>query len=253
MRGGVMKKILFICWFSFLFTLCFAENVSVGVFIHYPNVYQSPDTKEIKGAGVDYITTVLNNMGYTPVFTVLPFARLISALQTSDIDLSFELIKTPEREQFLYYPEKPALTFKPTLTVLSNNRLEAITSINDLKGMKIGYLLNSAIPKFLDAPDMVTFENLGGEDWVQKNLEKLFAGRIDAALDQNPYSFPAAAKLSGKMDKVRTLFIPGTGANAYVVFSRKSKNGSMLLEKYNSLMKSDTTSYDLLINKELSK
>jgi ABC-type amino acid transport/signal transduction systems, periplasmic component/domain len=248
-----MKKVVLLLVYSFLWTFCFAENVSVGVFIHYPNVYQATDTKELKGAGIEYITTVLKKMGYTPEFTVLPFARLLSELQDGTIDLSFELMRTPERDKYLLFPDSPALVFKPTLTVRSDSHLTTISSIEDLKGMKIGYLPNSVVPKFLDAPNIVSFDYLGGDDWIQRNLDKLLAGRIDAALDQNPYSFIAAAKQISSMDKIRTLSIPGAGSNAYVVFSRKSKIGTTLLEKYNLLMKKDTTNYDALIKTELAK
>jgi ABC-type amino acid transport substrate-binding protein len=247
-----MKRTFLLALFMNLACILQAEKAVVGVFLHYPNVYQDEISKEVKGAGIDYIKDVLGKMGYTSSIVLLPFPRIIESLQTGNIDLTFELIKTEERKRFIYYPDKPALIFRPSLTFRSDNNITAITSVNDLRGMTIGYLPNSVIPNFLNAPGVFKFEYIGGDDWIKQNLGKLIHGRIDAALDQNPYSYIAAAKQEGIIDKIKVLSIPDATTDAYVVFSKKSKLGLKLLSAYNAVVE-NCKSYELYIKRELDK
>lgn len=213
-----------------------AADAKVGVFVHAPLVQQASKTAEPTGPTIDYIKAVILEMGYRPVILVLPYQRVMAGLKSGDIDITLEIGKNAERETFLYFSEKPIHIMKPSLTFLASNKLTIIRSINDLRGMKIGYLIGAMKSHFFDdAPPDIKFELINGDTWVRQNLEKLLAGRIDAAFDQNAVSYLDEAKKLGVAEMVKTLPLPGAGTKGYVVFSKKSPNGKILLDAFNKV------------------
>ncbi|HMA64284.1 MAG: substrate-binding periplasmic protein [Fibrobacterota bacterium] len=216
-----------------LFSDTFATDVTVGVFVHAPLVQQITKTSEPSGPTIDYITAVLKEMGYTPVISILPLRRILAGLQSGDIDITLEIGISAERKTYLYYPNKPIYISKPSITVLATNKLICINSIDDLRGMRIGYLAGAELGGFFrNAPD-VKFELISGDTWLRQNLEKLLAGRIDAAFDQNNVSYLDEAKKMGIVDKIKTIPLPGTGNEGYIVFSKKSPIGKDLVDAFN--------------------
>jgi ABC-type amino acid transport substrate-binding protein len=162
-------------------------------------------------------------------------------------------LKTEDRETFLFYPAHPTYTMVQSLTVLSTNKLNEIQSINDLDNTKIGYLFGANIGPFLSSSSAIQFEFVSGDDWIQKNLAKLLSGRIDAALDNNAYSYLAEAKKQGVDDKIKTIPLPGKGTEFYVVFSKKSSRGFELVQKYNDIMYKGLFNEQIMIEEFLDK
>ena len=227
--------------------LVMAEDARVGVFVHAPNVYQDERTREAYGPSVEYIKAVLKEMGYTPVISVLPIARVFRWLESGEIDVTLEVGRSAERERFLFYPEEPAYVMKPALAFLVENKISKINSIDDVRGMTIGFLsgATSVGDFFSSDPTAVKFDLISGDTWLQQNLSKLLAGRIDAAMDQNPYSYLAEAKNRGVAGKIKVIELPGKGTDAYVVFSRKSPKGQAMVQAYNKAVAGGK--YDLQI------
>jgi polar amino acid transport system substrate-binding protein len=212
-----------------------AADAKVGVFVHAPLVQQATNSSEPTGPTIDYITVVLKQMGYTPVISILPLRRILAGLQSGDIDITLEIGISKDREEFLYYSDKPIYISKPAITVLATNKLSCINSINDLKGLKIGYLSGAELGVFFRNTPDVKFDLISGDTWLRQNLEKLLAGRIDAAFDQNDVSYLDEAKKMGIIDKIKTIPLPGTGNKGYIVFSKKSPKGKALLDAFNKV------------------
>lgn len=219
-----------------LYSYSHANDAKIGVFIHAPLVQQATKTSPPTGPTIEYITAMIRETGFTPVISVLPYQRVMSGLKSGEIDLTLEIGKLAERESFLYFSDKPVHLMKPSLTFLASNKLTTIRSIDDLRGMKIGYLESAIKTSFFDsAPSDITFDLINGDTWVRQNLEKLLAGRIDAALDQNLVSYLDEAKKTGIAYKIKTIPLPGDGTEGYVVFSKKSPNGKKLLDAFNKV------------------
>ncbi len=237
-----MRKTHIAVLFLFTSSLVIAEDVKIGVFVHPPHVYQDAITREAYGPAIEYIKSVVTDMGYTPTILLLPFQRIMVYLESGEIECTLEIARTPDREVFLYYPTEPTYTMVPSLTVLVSNGLQSITSIDDINDLTIGYLSGADPGPFFETSANTTFDNVSGETWIKQNLAKLILGRIDAALDQNSYSYLAEAKEQGISNLVKTIPLPGEGVGAYVVFSKKSPKGAILIEKYNTLI--GTGNYD---------
>lgn len=226
-----------VCFISIylLFSCIYATEAKVGVFVHAPLVQQATETSEPTGPTIDYIKAMISAMGYTPVISVLPLRRILAGLQSGDIDITLEIGRSADRKAFLYYSDKPIYISRPSITVLTTNKLSGINSIDDLKGLKIGYLAGAELGGFFrNSPD-VKFELISGDTWLRQNLEKLLAGRIDAAFDQNAVSYLDEAKKMGIIDKIKTIPLPGTGNEGYIVFSKRSPIGKTLLEAFNKV------------------
>jgi len=246
-----MKRFITLLLVMSLAAIVSAKDVKIGVFLHFPNVYQETGSTELKGADIRYLNDVFKEMGYTPVYVVLPISRLLATLQSGEVDIAGILLKTPEREAIANFPDTPTVILQPSLFFLTENKLNKINSIDDLKGMTIGYIPTSPIPKFLDAPDKVKFDLLGADNWVEMNLKKLLAGRVDAVLDQNPYSFVAEAKKTGIQSKLKVLPLPVEGTKGYMLFSKKSALGSELLAAYNKILAGKKYNFDKYMNDEV--
>lgn len=246
-----MKKVRAFFTLILLSAFVSAAEVKVGVFLHFPHVYTDGASKNLKGADIGYFKAMLKEMGHTVVFEVLPISRLMSALQAGEVDMAGLLLKTPEREAVAYFPDAPTVILQPALFLLADNKLSKISTIDDLKGMTIGYIPNSPIPKFLNVPEKIKFDLLGVDNWVEANLKKLLSGRVNALLDQNPFSYLAEAKKTGEQNKIKVLPLPIEGSKAYLLFSKKSQYSRELLNSFNKAAASKKISFDKFMDDEV--
>lgn len=212
-----------------------AESLRIGVFPHQPIVMLNPVDGTPSGPGVEYAKAIARALGYEPVVVALPIARLISYLKSGAIDMSLELGMTEERKSFLLYSDEPSIVYHPSLTVRAEHRLDSITSVNDIAGMRIGYLLGAYPGSFFTNAAGVEFETVAGDTWIAQNLGKLLSGRIDAILDQNDYSCIAEARRQGVEGRIKVFRLPGEGVKSYVVFSKASSKAESLLRAFNAL------------------
>ncbi|POR04656.1 hypothetical protein AU468_02995 [Alkalispirochaeta sphaeroplastigenens] len=219
------------------------DEVTVGVFLHSPYVERDGSGAGLRGAGIEYMTAVLTEMGYAARFVVQPFSRVIVSLASGEIDASFNLMKTPERETFAYFPELPALRVGPVLVVRSGSTLADISSVHDLQGLNICYVQDSSVPEFLLVPGVFSFDFVRGQDWITQNLLKLLAKRCDAILDLNPHSYAIAADRQNLGDRIRIIPLPVEPTDFYVVFSRNSPRGAALVAAYNDVRAQEKQSY----------
>lgn len=229
-------------WISFLCLLLtcalHAESLRIGVFSHYPIVMLNDTDGSPYGPGVDYAEAVARALGYEPDVRAFPFSRLISYLETGDLDMAIGLAMLEERKAFLLYTDEPSIVYHPSITVRANHPLDSISSVNDLAGMKIGYLLGAYPGSFFKDAKGLDFDLIAGEGWIEQNLGKLLLGRIDAILDQNDYSCIATARRKKVEGEIKVLRLPGEGIKSYVVFSKASPKGMSLLRAFNALDKS---------------
>lgn len=212
-----------------------AETLRIGVFLHTPVVMQQSASGEPYGPGVDYAKAVARALGYEPRIELLPIARIMSYLASGELDAALELAMNEERKAIVLYPDEPCYVTRPTLTVRADRPLQSISSVKDVSGMRIGYLLGAYTGTFFAGASDVTFDFVTGDNWIAQNLAKLLAGRIDAILDQNEYSCRFEARRQGNESRIKVLPLPGNDVKGYVVFSRAKKNAEALVRAYNAV------------------
>jgi polar amino acid transport system substrate-binding protein len=253
-----MKKLFF--FFIMFFSLYFlqevsAETIKMGFFEIKPHLYEDKTSKKPDGASIKFFDEIASKMGYHVEWIgPLPFLRLIQNLKDGTIDGSVLLTKSNERTDYLYYSDSPYHLVQSIFVLKKDNKLEKITSIDDVKGYSVGCLKGINQTKFVkDNTDKLTLDYLHGDTWASQNLNRLVAGKIDAVYDLNSHTLLFEAKLLKLDDQIKILSLPEPPVGVYSVFSKKSEKGQMLLQKYNEIVKESNLNYSDFLEKEFKK
>jgi polar amino acid transport system substrate-binding protein len=235
-------------------TICLAQTgkpIRVVEFTHLPFAHEDAQSKAAKGIEIAYLTDILKDLGYQPTFTFVPFSRMLRMLESGEADIGPFLTKTPEREVFAYYPEKPVLIMIPQLVVLKGSPLKQLKTPSDLKGLKIGFATGQTVPAFFKDSGLPPFDLVSGETLTQKNLNKLIGKRFDAFVSLNPTNLIVAAKKLGFSDAIRAIDIPDPGTMFYSVISKKSKIASTIIPAMEARLKAKKYDVDKYIQEEI--
>jgi len=236
-----------------------AETIKMGYFILPPHQYLLDDSAaKPVGAHIAYFEALTSMMGHEVEWVgPLPLPRLTEMLKAGDeIDGTIGFPKYPSFEEFLYYPESPLYWGQPILVVRQENPLTQIHSIDDIRDYRIGLIKSVSgryTPLIDEHRDALTLEELGGDNWIAQNLQKLIVGRLDALFDRQTYSIPFVAAQLNLDTQIKVLPIPVSPSPFYVVFSKASKQGKTLLERYNAVVPQMTVNYEDLVKKELER
>ena len=253
-----IRKILFVfiiisLWGCYTFA---ADPIKMGYFMLPPLQYIDEAATPPTGASIAYFEALSSQMGYEVEWVgPLPLLRLSEHLKRGLVDGTVGFNKFSALADFLYYTNTPMFLAQPTLFVRKDNPLTRIRSIEDIRGYHIG--LNVSIsgiytPLIDDHRDALSLETLGGEEWIDQNIRKLRAGRIDAIFARHPYSILFVTAKLRVDDQIKTLSIPDPPTPMYVVFSKASKRGRELLEQCNAVLPQFDLNHDELVQKELA-
>lgn len=251
-----MKKILFYIIFFFLFVqILSAETIRIGYFQLPPLQYFDKETQKPRGATFTYFNAMAAQLNYDVEWIgPLPLLRLSQMLEKGEIDGTLGFNKSPEISTFLYFLDEPLYFAYPIIVVRKDNPLTQIQTIKDIEGYNIGTTVSMSgryAPLLDNHRDKITMETLGGEIWIEQNLRKLLAGRIDAVFDRQPYSVQFVAEKINIRDQIRLLPLPGPPRAMYIVFSKNSKYGKKFLEQVNAFNPTFKLDYQKLIEQEL--
>jgi ABC-type amino acid transport substrate-binding protein len=194
------------------------ETVPVGVFGIAPFVIASSEGPP-HGILIDFFDhEIAPRMGvrfaWSPPTTV---ARLEQNLIRGTVLFTPILAHTSERDSAnIRFAGTNYIRFEPCVALLPEHRLSAITSMDDLAGLTIGWVNNGAMPDFLHDAH-IRFELLSSIDWERANLQKLKLGRIDAAFFSDVYTPRYFA--TENHQAVKILKLPAPGVNLFGAFS----------------------------------
>ncbi len=225
------------------------QVITMGFFNLSPHTFVEPGSDTPMGAGIDYFNAHAELMGYSVEWVgPLAFPRLISDLEAGAVDGAVFLSRSPDREEFLHYADRPFVTLNAVLAVNQNHPLQEVTSPEDIRGMTVGFLADSAMGPFMtDNADIVTFDNIAGQNWMEQNIRKLVNERLDAVFDRNSFSIQYEANRLGLADQIRILTLPEPPGLVYAGFSKKSPQGQALVEAFNAVFTDSTLDYDTFL------
>lgn len=257
----MLFRVIFFIWiivFSLARGSFSDETIHMGFFNLKPHQYAQNNGGKPNGAFISYFENMAKTMGYSVKWVgPYPLPRLTQYLKTGHvIDGTVGFPKYPVFEEFLYYPFIPVFQGRPTFIVLKSNPLERIESIDDIAGYRIGLVKSSSgryTPLIDNHRDRLLLEELGGDKWIEQNIEKLLLGRLDALFDRQQYSMPFVAAGLGYGNKIKVISSPEPPTPLYIVFSKKSAKGKILLEKFNDALSKSTINYDDLARTEIEK
>jgi ABC-type amino acid transport substrate-binding protein len=233
--------------FLLFIVLCFvpkhlhAEQIhlKMGYFAVAPHLFQTEDN-QTRGALIDFFDQqILKNSQFTAHwYGPNTHARLMKMLESGEIDGMALLIKTEEREKFLYYSHAPFYLPQSVMIFLKESSIDTIQSADDLIGQRIGFLLGIKGTPFLsENKDKLTMNSISGKDWIKRNLMRLQGKRIDAVFipELAPARYVIAKMNIG--EQLKLLNVPEPPIQLYFVFSKKSPNALKILKHFNDKTK----------------
>jgi ABC-type amino acid transport substrate-binding protein len=134
--------------------------------------------------------------------------------------------------------------------------LKKISTINDIKGYRIGVVKSSSgsyTPIIDQNRDKIVLQELGSDNWMEQNLLKLVNGRLEALYDRQQYTLSYVASILGIQEKIKFLDAPAPPTSFYIAISKKSAKGKALLERCSTHLRTLKFDYNALVQKEIDK
>ncbi|HUI73200.1 MAG TPA: transporter substrate-binding domain-containing protein [Spirochaetia bacterium] len=207
-------------------------TIKIGYFELKPYAIPQQGGQPPIGASIDYWNTIVAPAMNVKVQWVgpNPMLRLMSQLESGEVDAVLVLGKNPDREKKFLYPTTPYLMFRSTLAVNKDSPLKEIKTQDDIAGMRLGTAQGAVVPDFAKTAK-VTWDNVTTPDWIHDCLVKLAGKRIDGVVDLGhaAMAYDAAQTLPGKF---RFLPFPVPPAPIYTAFA-KNERGAAFLKLYN--------------------
>ena len=213
------------------------QTITMGYFDLKPHMYKSQKTGRASGATIAYFEKIAEKMACDVKWVgPLPFGRMMYYLELKKlIDGTPLMSMTDERQSIFHYAENYYYLCKPNLILASDNPLNKIKSVDDLKGLTIGQFDKAANSRFIsDNHSLLTFDVVSaGLTLFENQLNKLVAGRIDAIHTLDEYTLLFTAKLMGIDNQIKILFLPEKPWPFYTVF-RKTQRGKRLKRMFDA-------------------
>ncbi len=252
------RKVIFFVLLGLLVcagTNLYADTIKMGYFMLPPHTYS--ENGAAKGAGVAYFEAVAAQMGHTVEWVgPLPLPRLTAYLKSgTQVDGTVGFPKIPVFENFLYYTDQPLYMGQPILGVSKkNSKLTKINGIDDINGFTIGLVKSSSgryDPLIDNHRNVIKLQELGGDKWMEQNIEKLVSGRLDALFDRQQYTLPYVAATLNLNKEIKILPMPTAPKPMHVVFGKASKRGKALLDQYNASVSKVGLDYKAMLEMEI--
>jgi len=206
--------IIFLCGiFSYLSA---AEKVAFVYEVYPP--YEYYENGELTGRDYDIIKEICRRTGIEPEFRERPWKRAIQEVKDGTSDAIFSLVKTDERETFLYYPSEP-LSYESYIFLARKGSGIKINSLDDLKGKTVGVCCDYSYFDEFDNHKGFTREYTKDDS---HQLLKLAGGRMDVVIiNHQVYIFTVKGLGKGYADKFEKIdYKKAPDIPMYVAFSK---------------------------------
>lgn len=160
------------------------QCLKVGADPFPPYQYVDKDGK-IHGLDYELVKKVLEDMGYDAEFIIDDWSKILKMFENKQLDLIFQVQKTPERERKWYFSDK--LRDAITVVITSKNNKVKVKDLNDFIGKmsqhkwKLGVVKSYKYGEPFDSiPDQYKVFYSSNETLVTAvNNEKVMFGVID--------------------------------------------------------------------------
>jgi ABC-type amino acid transport substrate-binding protein len=263
--AATRRFLTFRCFVFFLFILACctslpAQAIRMAWFTVPPHMFPPKDGTTIPtGPTIDLFNAIAARMGYSVEWVgPIPLSRLDRDRETGELGLDGGVltIKVDDWTGYILYPKQPYFVAEPCFAVRSDNPLKKIDSIRDIEGYRIGFAmtLKGFYPSIiLDNRDKLVIDEITGEDWTSRNIQKLLDGRLDAVYELNKYTLVYSATVAGVADKIKILLLPADPLAHYFVFNKTSPSGRELLEAYERAVAGMKFDYNAMLEAEIAR
>lgn len=202
------------------------------------------------GAAIDFLKQVLADMGITQIRyrSVQNLSRMYELLHRNEIDAYALATRTyePNPEYQFVAPVSPTIRSVPGFLMLKEYPLESISSIEDLKSLRISTKNGMPLtPTLTQMESNVQF--FGGTDPLLDSIKMMLKNRTDAVYSLLVGELLYMAKQLGVMDRVKPVYLSDPELELFTVFSNKAADRD--LKKYEASFKkvSRESSFDSIL------
>jgi polar amino acid transport system substrate-binding protein len=158
--------------------LRFAADTESGA----PYVFQDPENPaKLTGFEYDIILAICQDLGYEPEFVQNQWDGLVPGLSRDDYDVAINGIEiTNDRKRVVDFSEPYYITYEQLVVRKNQND---VTTLDDLRGKKVGTLKNSLAEKILQTHGGIIIKSYESEANSYKDLE---LERLEAVLIDQP-------------------------------------------------------------------
>ena len=210
----------FLALLCLLWPLCLSAQpplLRVGYFYLPPHGYTRGE--QPAGHALQYFKRVAQLMGVEVSYRQEPLSRL---LQDRQLDMVLYLASSAERRRQLQFASQPLFLMQGVLVVRQQSAYGAIRTAEQLQGMRIGIWADGYLSPLL-ASRRAQLDAMSGDDVVERNLQKLAIGRIDAFYSPEPYSVREVLRRQGWQGVYRLLPLPEAPVGLYSAFTERGR------------------------------
>ena len=218
--------VLTFCFLSFSFTQASAATLNFACSPWAPYTAEDMDQQ---GILAHLAREIAKEANLDVKISFKPWSRVIKELQTGDLDGTYCVAKTAEREKFLYYSKKPILTHAKGFFRLKSNPVTYET-LEDITTLRVGALRDSSDETYLKnikpgqfKPQLFQNDVTGMRMLIGKRFDMLLMSRLvgDTIL---------ATELTKDKDKVE-YFKDLSKAETYLAVSQKLANARQIIDQ----------------------
>ena len=232
-----MKK--YIC---FLFLLLFTTNLMAKEYkitiSNWPPYEHITKNQEEKGINIKIVRAVAKSLNWKVKFYNRPFSRCLLEVENGQMDAIMSIYKTPERENFLYFPTEHTNFDMAILFTSKDSNLKYDGNLKSLAGLNIAFERNNSYGEEFDNADYIIKEEIPN----CRTLVSVIANKRYPVGIHSHYPLIALAKELNSLDKIKTLSPPISKDKLYIAFTKaKGPSYEKLAQDFSEALKNFKT------------
>ncbi len=184
--------------------------IRVGLFEYNPLVIY--ENTEPGGPLFDYATRILQHAGMSPRYHEVSIERSLQELRNKRLDMVLTLFKTPERDSFVHFRERPLLSVGSGFCTRFDIRKMPLKLSSRLAHVS-GTIIPMALKGMVQRP-------VSGNDAQIRMLQLILNGRVDVIYNPKPEILIVAARQAHISIKLYCYELKNSKMPIYFGFSR---------------------------------
>ena len=132
------------------------------------------------------LQSVAEELGLKMIISEAPIARRLHYLENGSIDIASELLKTPDRCNYIHFISTPYKLKSNKIFIVRKGNHSLIRKYEDLYKFTIGTTIKSSYFNKFDSDTQIKKESVSS---FKQNILKLVSGRIDAVIYSETFAF----------------------------------------------------------------
>lgn len=231
MKTKVFASVLLTLYLSALWSAEARELLAVST--HFSRIFEETKDGKFEGYGIELINTLARKQGDTVKFLMLPWARAQLMVSSGKADILIGPYKTPEREMFLTFLDRPFYQDRMVFYKLKESKFVWDGKYDSLKDKSIITILGWVYSEPFNTKRSML--NISTAQNIENGLSMLLVHRADllAANERNSINILNTPKFKNKIVSVS----PPIGYEAgYIAFPKDNQHAE-LAKKYNKAFK----------------